>query len=122
LHFALNAGQGEFPRFIVSPGDAEEAYYWSGVALNMSWKYQVPSFILSDKTVCEGLYSFDIASIPDLREEEAVLWDGKGAYNRYRFTQTGVSPLAFPPVKGQIVKVDSYSHDEAGITNEDGKK
>ena len=59
LHFALNAGQGEFPRFIVSPGDAEEAYYWSGVALNMAWKYQVPAFILSDKTVSEGLYSFD---------------------------------------------------------------
>ena len=30
LHFILNAGQGEFPRFIVAPGDAEEAYFWSG--------------------------------------------------------------------------------------------
>jgi len=56
LHFILNAGQGEFPRFVVSPGDAKEAYYWSGVALNMAWKYQVPAFILGDKTVCEGQY------------------------------------------------------------------
>ena len=29
LHFVLNAGQGEFPRFVVAPGDAEDAYYWS---------------------------------------------------------------------------------------------
>jgi len=49
LHFILNAGQGEFSRFIVAPGDAEEAYYWSSVALNMAWKYQIPAFILSIK-------------------------------------------------------------------------
>ena len=119
LHFALNAGQGEFPRFIVSPGDAEEAYYWSGVALNMAWKYQVPAFILSDKTVSEGLYSFDAALAGDMNEEAPVLWDGKGDYNRYKYTKTGVSPLAFPPLKGQTVKVDGYTHDELGITTED---
>ena len=62
LHFVLNAGQGEFPRFIVAPGDAEEAYYWAGVALNLAWKFQVPSFILTDKIVSESQYSFDIES------------------------------------------------------------
>jgi 2-oxoglutarate ferredoxin oxidoreductase subunit alpha len=119
LHFALNAGHGEFPRFIVSPGDAEEAFYWSAVALNMAWKFQVPAFILSDKTVCEGLYSFDATSAGDVKEEAPVLWDRNGDYNRYRYTETGVSPLAFPPEIGQIVKVDGYAHDELGITTED---
>jgi 2-oxoglutarate ferredoxin oxidoreductase subunit alpha len=121
LLFALHAGQGEFPRFVVSPGDAKEAYYWAGVALNMAWKYQVPSFILSDKIVCEGLYSFDIAAAPPLTEEEAVLWDGNGVYNRYMYTKTGVSPLAVPPANSQIVKVDGYVHDQSGITSEDAK-
>lgn len=120
LHFALFAGQGEFPRFVVSPGDAKEAYYWSGVALNIAWKYQVPSLILSDKIVCEGLYSFDIAAAPGLMEENPDRWDGKEDYNRYAYTTTGVSPLAFPPLNGQIIKVDSYSHDQVGITTEDG--
>jgi len=119
LHFALNAGQGEFPRFIVSPGDAEEAYYWSGVALNIAWKYQVPAFILSDKIVSEGIYSFDTTVAGDVKEESPVLWDGKGDYNRYKYTETGVSPLAYAPLKSQIVKVDGYAHDELGITTED---
>jgi 2-oxoglutarate/2-oxoacid ferredoxin oxidoreductase subunit alpha len=119
LHFILNAGQGEFPRFIVSPGDAKEAYYWSGVALNMAWKYQVPAFILADKTLCEGLYSVNPDSLGDLKENVPALWDGKGEYKRYEYTETGVSPLAFPPVKDQIIKVDSYTHDEYGITTED---
>ena len=126
LHFVLNAGQGEFPRFIVAPGDAEEAYYWAGVALNLAWKFQVPSFILTDKIVSESQYSFDIDKAGDLtseRKEQAsqapLLWDGQGEYKRYRYTDTGVSPLAFPPQKGQVIKTDSYTHDESGITSED---
>ncbi|NPV63142.1 MAG: 2-oxoacid:acceptor oxidoreductase subunit alpha [Methanotrichaceae archaeon] len=119
LHFILNAGQGEFPRFVVSPGDAEESYYWSGVALNLAWKYQVPSFVLIDKSVSEGLYSFDLKAAGDLSEEDFARWDGQGKYDRYRQTDSGVSPLAFPPQKGQAIKVDSYTHDQHGVTSED---
>jgi 2-oxoglutarate ferredoxin oxidoreductase subunit alpha len=126
LHFVLNAGQGEFPRFIVAPGDAEEAYYWSCVALNMAWKFQVPSFVLTDKIVSESQYSFDIHNAGDLTgelkeqaQQAPLLWDGQGTYKRYIYTETGVSPLAFPPQKGQVIKTDSYTHDESGITSED---
>ncbi len=126
LHFVLNAGQGEFPRFIVAPGDAEEAYYWAGVATNLAWMFQVPAFILTDKTVSESQYSFDmdLAADPsgELKEETLrapLLWDGQGEYKRYRYTQSGVSPLAFPPLPGQVIKADSYIHDENGITSED---
>ncbi len=121
LHFILNAGQGEFPRFVVSPGDADDAYYWSGVAMNMAWKYQVPAFILSDKIVSEGLYSFDIGAAGEPDEEAPLLWNGEGKYDRYKYTDTGVSPLAFPPAKDQVIKIDSYVHDEYGITTEDPK-
>jgi 2-oxoglutarate ferredoxin oxidoreductase subunit alpha len=119
LHFVLNAGQGEFPRFIVAPGDAEEAYYWSCAAVNLAWKYQIPSIILSDKTLAEGTLSFDIRSAGDAKEEPFPLWDRKGSYKRYLNTESGVSPLAFPPEKDNPIKVDSYEHDEAGITTED---
>jgi len=122
LHFALNAGQGEFPRFLVSPGDAEDAYFWSCVALNISWKYQIPSIILVDKSLCEGTYSFDMDSIAELKEEEPILWDRKQPYKRYLDTETGISPLSFAPDKEAVVKVDSYAHDEFGITTEDAQK
>lgn len=120
LHFILNAGQGEFPRFVVAPGDAEEACRWSGVALNIAWKFQVPAFILTDKSVSEGLYSLDI-SIAETREEHPILWDGEDEYHRYKYTQTGVSPLAYPSHRGQAIKANGYGHDEHGITTEDPK-
>ena len=83
LHFALNAGQGEFVRFIVAPGDAEEAYYWSAISLNVSWKYQIPSIILSDKNLGEGVFNFDLKAAGEIKEEPPVFWDGKSSYKRY---------------------------------------
>jgi 2-oxoglutarate/2-oxoacid ferredoxin oxidoreductase subunit alpha len=118
LHFVLNAGQGEFPRFIVAPGDPEEAYYWGGVALNLAWKFQIPSFILTDKTLAEGGFNFDLKALQPVKAETAATWDGQLPYQRYSDNETGVSPLAFPGAQEAIVKINSYEHDEAGLTIE----
>ena len=76
LLFVLHAGQGEFPRLIVAPGTTEEALYWSAVAMNIAWEFQVPAFILSDKTLSEGTYSTD--TVPCSRNpgrQTSALWD-----------------------------------------------
>ncbi|PKL62939.1 MAG: pyruvate ferredoxin oxidoreductase [Methanomicrobiales archaeon HGW-Methanomicrobiales-2] len=118
LHFVLNAGQGEFPRLVVAPGDLAETYAWSATALMLSWRYQVPAIILTDKTLAEGAYSFDVGAIIEPPDPEPVLWDGTGEYRRYARTEDGVSPLAFPGREGAVVKVSSYAHDEIGFTTE----
>jgi len=120
LNFALSAGQGEFTRFVVAPGDPEEAYYWSSEALNIAWKYQIPSIILSDKDLAEATYSFDEAALATAQERPPFLWDRSQAYKRYADTETGISPLAFPSEKDAIIKINSYEHDESGITTENG--
>jgi 2-oxoglutarate ferredoxin oxidoreductase subunit alpha len=122
LHFVLHAGQGEFPRLIVAPGDAEESYEWSSLAVQLAWKYQVPAIILGDKTLNEGTYSFDRNELegyhidPGIPGEEPITGDG---YLRYRVTGSGVSPLAVPGTPGTVVKVTSYTHNEEGISTED---
>ena len=120
LHFVINAGQGEFPRLVVAPGDAEDAYLWSAAALNLAWKYQIPAFILSDKIVSESQYSLDLGLTGKAETARpAQLWNEQGDYHRYRHSDTGVSPLAYPPQRGQVIKADSYAHDATGITTED---
>lgn len=99
LHFARNAGQGEFTRFVAAPGDAEETYFWSAVSMGMSRKFQIPSIVLVDKTLCEGAYNFDIDSIGSI--------------------DIDISTRTFVPVKGAVIKANSYEHDESGITTED---
>jgi 2-oxoglutarate ferredoxin oxidoreductase subunit alpha len=119
LHFALHAGQGEFPRMIIAPGDAGEARHWSGMALDLAWKYQIPAILLPDRLICEGLYSVE----PDTGTRYAagpVMADpGIHPYLRYALTDSGISPLRFPPAKGEIIRVNSHVHDPDGITTED---
>ena len=49
----------------------------------------------------------------------AAVKDAGIAYKRYLFADDGVSPLAFPGREGAVVKANSYTHDEFGITTED---
>jgi 2-oxoglutarate ferredoxin oxidoreductase subunit alpha len=119
LNFVLSAGQGEFLRFIAAPGDAEESCFLAEFALKISWRYQIPAFLLTDKTLGEGIYNLDIDSMDEVKELPPVLWDKKLPYKRYQNTENGISPLAFAPEKDTIIKINSYEHDESGITTED---
>jgi 2-oxoglutarate ferredoxin oxidoreductase subunit alpha len=116
LHFALHAGQGEFPRLVAAPGNLEQAYYWASAGLQLAWKYQVPAILLVDKNLCEGTYSMELpepARIPAGSETPVM------PYRRYAETRSGISPLLFPPAPGAMIKVNSYAHDESGTTTED---
>jgi 2-oxoglutarate ferredoxin oxidoreductase subunit alpha len=120
LRFVLHAGHGDFPRMVVVPGDAEEAYYAGAHALNLAWKYQVSPIILLDKHISESV------SVADLDQEKIEVKKGKmfdmteggENYKRYKITEDGVSPLAFPGMKNVITKVTSYEHNEYGIGSE----
>ncbi|MGC9514870.1 2-oxoacid:acceptor oxidoreductase subunit alpha [Methanocrinis sp.] len=119
LHFVMNAGQGEFTHLVIAPGDAEQAYYWSATSMGLAWKYQIPVILLSDKTLSESAYSFNLDEAEEIPEIGPVLADGEGEYRRYLRTDDGISPLAFPPRSGAAVKANGYAHLESGITTED---
>ena len=121
LLFVLSAGHGDFKRFVVAPGDAEEAFYLTGLAMNMAWKYQMPAIVLIDKEISEDTFNLDEAVLDKVKIEKAKLWDKKGEYKRYLNAEDGISPLAFPGEKGITVKATSYEHDESGITIEENE-
>ncbi len=120
LH-VLSSGHGDFVRFVVAPGDAEEAFRLSGLALNIAWKYQMPSIVVSDKEVCESTISFDEKTIKQTELSDFKKWSGKNEYSRYTISEDGISPLAFPGDKKAVVKATSYEHDEKGIAVEDSE-
>jgi 2-oxoglutarate ferredoxin oxidoreductase subunit alpha len=118
LHFILHAGHGEFPRFICAPADATETMSWSQTALEIAWRYQVPSFLLLDKHLSEGFFSVDLeraGKVPVKGLETGMASPGR----RYVDTPSGVSPFTFPPAAGYVIKANSYAHDESGVTTED---
>jgi 2-oxoglutarate ferredoxin oxidoreductase subunit alpha len=114
----LHAGHGGFLKLVLAPGDAEEAFHLSGLAMKLAWKYQIPAFILTDKHLSESTFSFDYRAGEE-NPVEPLLWDGKGEYRRYEDKEDGISPLAFPGNPKAVVKVNSNEHDSIGFTTQD---
>lgn len=118
LRFILHAGHGEFPRLVIAPGDIIECFEAAADVLNLTWKYQIPAVILTDKHLSESYQSvkLDVASKgPDLGKRAV----NPGAdYKRYARTDDGVSPLAFPGTPNAVVKATSYEHNEEGEATE----
>jgi len=108
LNFVINAGQGEFPRIVLAPGDIGECFRLGAEAFNLAECYQVPVILLTDKYLAESRFS---GNGEELKGSEYK------NYKRYQFTEDGISPMAFP---GQaIVRANSYEHDEEGFSCDD---
>jgi len=122
LFFTLYAGHGDFLRFLIAPGDAQEAAFWAGEALNLAWEYQTPAILLVDKQICESTFTVEEAIFSKIKSRKLVLANNDGEYLRYKNTSSGISPLAFPGEKGKVVKVNGYEHDERGLTVEDAEQ
>ncbi|OPY65259.1 MAG: 2-oxoglutarate oxidoreductase subunit KorA [Syntrophorhabdus sp. PtaU1.Bin050] len=124
LLFALHAGHGEFPRVIFAPGSPEQAFYLTNKAFDLSQKYQIPVFILTDQYLADSQWTYDGFNLEDLTCRDYRLaeprLEGPVEYKRHRLTETGVSPFAIPCASRHLVVTDSDEHDEEGHLIEDG--
>jgi len=125
LRFAMHASQGEFPRVLFLPGDAEECFEVTLKAFNYADKYQMICMILTDKYVGESVVSvepfehksFKVDRGPRLTMEEAMALP-VNSYKRFAFTETGVSPRAVPGMPNTIYAVSTDEHKEDGDLDE----
>ena len=119
LNLALGAGQGDWPRAILAPRNAPECFDAIVRAFNLAEVYQTPVIVLSDLYLGEGFRTVERDAldfnVPILR---GFLADGDGdgkGYLRYRFTENGISPRAFPGMKGYEYVAATDEHMQKGI-------
>ncbi len=126
LQYAIHASHGEFPRIVLAPGDAEEAFYMIQQAFNWAEKFQVPVIFLLDKFLSESdfiLEQIDLGKIKIKREgflSESEL-SRKKDYKRYELTANGVSMRAVPGQAGGVHVINSDDHDEYGYSTEEAE-
>ncbi len=123
LLFCVHAGHGEFPRYVVAPRDAEEAFYLTAKAFDVAEKYQIPALILTDQYLVDSFVTsppLDPTRTPArshlLTADELQTMEH---YDRFAVTPSGVSPRAVPGVSDKLVLVDSDEHDAYGRITED---
>jgi len=116
LQFVLYKGHGEYPRLVAAPGSIEEAYFLAAEMLDLVWRFQTPGIIITEKHLAESRMTVDLDLETAPWAEPAM--HQAGGYRRYLDAENGVSPLLFPPSK-EIIKWNSYEHDQAGIATEE---
>jgi 2-oxoglutarate ferredoxin oxidoreductase subunit alpha len=116
LNMMLGAGQGEFPRAILAPSSPLEAYRAMIKAFDLAESWQSPILVASDFHLSESFATVDRSEV-NLNVELPSLFTVEpngGEYLRYRHTESGVSPRAFPGQPGLNYVTGSDEHDERG--------
>jgi 2-oxoglutarate ferredoxin oxidoreductase subunit alpha len=117
LNLVLYSGHGEFTRIVYAPKNLKSAVEITNKAFIDSQKYQIPVFILTDQYFMENLYPFEKIKIIEDKEKHII--ESKKDYQRYAFTENGISPRALPGFGTGLVCIDSDEHDTSGHITED---
>jgi len=123
LLYAIHAGHGEFLRFVLAPGDPEEAFLLTAEAFNLAERYQAPVIILGDKYLGESAMTIDGLDWDRITiDRGAVLTDRdlskRKNFQRYEVTDNGVSPRSLPGMAGGIYTANSDEHEYHGLVDE----
>jgi 2-oxoglutarate ferredoxin oxidoreductase subunit alpha len=120
LNFVTYASQGEFPRYVVAPGDIAECFYETFRIFNLAEKFQVPCIILTDKYLADSAATRPFFADDGLTVDRGKLADeawlaANQPYRRYLSAADGVSWRAVPGRRGGRHIVTSYTHGEDGF-------
>lgn len=119
LKFMINASQDEFPRFVFTPGDAQECFEFTKRSLELAEKWQVPSVILIDKVISESHYAFPAPQEMQRNTRAGFIGEINGNYLRYQDSENGVSPRPRLGQKGgHCLLGNSYEHGENSLYTE----
>ncbi|MFH1942774.1 MAG: 2-oxoacid:acceptor oxidoreductase subunit alpha [bacterium] len=123
LKFAIHAGHGEYPKAVLAPGNAEQAFFAVAKAFNLADRYQTPVIILTDQLLNDSFITVDGFDLTRITIDRGKILNDKdlssaGEYKRYALDKSGVSPRVIPGQTEAVLYADSDEHTEAGHITE----
>lgn len=120
LLFAIHCGHGEFPRVVLAPADAGQAFEAVQRAASLAAKYQTPAFVLFDQFLADAYWTVDGSETAAAEPggESGLLRPEPYQYRRYEPSDSGVSTWLPPGTRDQLVYVDSDEHTAEGHITE----
>jgi len=120
---AAFSAHGDVIRPILAPVSAEDMFPITIEAFNLAEYYQTPVIVLSDQEVgqrketAEPIDAGAIRLVERRRPAEKELEH----YARFRFTETGISPISHPGMKGGNYLASGIEHNELGAPTANGE-
>lgn len=123
LLYAIRAGHGEFLKFVLAPGDTTECFLLAAEAFNLAERYQTPVILMTDKYLGESAmttpeFSADKISVDRGEVQTAQGFAGVNGYERYKDTESGISPRTLPGLPGGDFIANSDEHETHGLVDE----
>lgn len=115
LFAAIYGTHGDCPKIVLAPMNVEDCFYQTINAFNFAEQYQVPVIILSDASLGPKRECVDLIDIKSLKIVDRLKPNLKenDEYNRYRDTESGISPIASVGDKYGEHVITGLEHTEA---------
>lgn len=123
LFQAAFSAHGDVVRPVLAPVNVEDTFRVTVEAFNIAERYQTPVIVLSDQDIGqrkEACARPDISAVTIVQREtpgEHELED----YVRFRITESGVSPISHPGLKGGNYLASGIEHNERGAPTASGE-
>lgn len=120
LMLAVYGGHGEFARVVIAASDARSAYSTVQHAFNIAESFQVPVLLLTEKQIAESIFTLDqFDPDPEIQRGLAENLEDLKPKDRYKFTDSGVSPRWIPGSAHATYDANSDEHLEDGSLTEE---
>jgi 2-oxoglutarate ferredoxin oxidoreductase subunit alpha len=123
LFAAIFSAHGDAARPVLAPISVADTFTVTVEAFNIAEYYQTPVIILSDQEIAQRKETVDpidtkrFKLVERRRPTETELAD----YSRFRFTESGISPISHPGMKNGNYLASGIEHNEHGAPTASGE-
>ena len=115
LSFAVGGLHGDAPRLVLAPASIDDCVATTQWAVQLAEALQAPAIVLSDQFLGQSRAVVDAPAQRPGVARRLTAAANVPDYERYRDTETGVSPMAIPGTPGVVYTADGLEHTEAAI-------
>jgi 2-oxoglutarate/2-oxoacid ferredoxin oxidoreductase subunit alpha len=122
LFQAAFSAHGDAPRPVLAPTDVGDTFAITVEAFNIAEHYQTPVIVLSDQEIAqrkEIVDPIDTAAFKLVERRQPTESELQG-YVRFRVTESGISPISKPGMRGGNYLASGIEHNEAGAPTASG--
>jgi len=121
LFLSLYGGHGDAPRFVLAPDSVKDCYFQTIYAFSLAERYQMPVIVLSDQSMASRQETTQVPGLPwngPLGRIEANPEQLGSSFQRYAFTESGISPMTHPGTADGMYLAESLEHNAYGYPDQ----
>lgn len=124
LFAAVFSAHGDSIRPVLAPISVEDMFGITVEAFNIAEQYQTPVIVLSDQEIAQRkdiIDPIDTSKFTLIDRLVPTAQDLASGYVRFKFTESGISPITHPGLKGGAYLAAGIEHNEKGDPTSNGE-